>query len=39
MGLLAATSSADPSEGELEASVNKLFDEGGSGNQMKQGDS
>ncbi|GJX56231.1 hypothetical protein Tco_0286128 [Tanacetum coccineum] len=29
----------DRTEGELEASVDKLFDEGGSGNQMEQGDS
>ncbi|GJT35604.1 hypothetical protein Tco_0926023 [Tanacetum coccineum] len=29
----------DHTEGELEASVDKLFDEGGSGNQMEQGDS
>nr|GEZ08242.1 hypothetical protein [Tanacetum cinerariifolium] len=29
----------DPSSGELEASVDKLFDEGGSGEQVDQGDS
>ncbi|GKC32052.1 hypothetical protein Tco_1039346 [Tanacetum coccineum] len=37
--LLYLGSCPDRTEGELEVSVDKLFDEGGIGNQMKQGDS